>query len=58
MAAPGGCARPIKSVAAEYAYLFENQLPRGPVPPSGPSKCHNKYSQIHGLDTMDYIICP
>ncbi|KAG6715245.1 hypothetical protein I3842_05G241300 [Carya illinoinensis] len=40
---------------------FQSQLPRGPVPPSGPSPCHNKLSPFKHTDSSfpnDYIICP
>uniref|UniRef100_A0A2C9UGF2 Uncharacterized protein n=1 Tax=Manihot esculenta TaxID=3983 RepID=A0A2C9UGF2_MANES len=55
MASTAACARPLK--VAELGFLLDNRLPRGPVPPSGPSPCHNKFSQSH-TDTTDYIICP
>ncbi|CAL1415106.1 unnamed protein product [Linum trigynum] len=46
--------------------LLESRLPRGLVPPSGPSLCHHKLGpyQLHrqttsaALHTDDYIICP
>ncbi|CAL1358498.1 unnamed protein product [Linum trigynum] len=46
--------------------LLESRLPRGLVPPSGPSPCHNKLGpyQLHRQErsstvhTDDYIICP
>ncbi|KAK9115931.1 hypothetical protein Sjap_014878 [Stephania japonica] len=28
--------------------ILKNELPRGPVPPSGPSPCHNEYVSYHG----------
>uniref|UniRef100_A0A2C9U617 Uncharacterized protein n=1 Tax=Manihot esculenta TaxID=3983 RepID=A0A2C9U617_MANES len=52
----GVSARPLK--VAELSFLLENRLPRGPVPPSGSSHCHNKFSQSHTLYTADYVICP
>lgn len=47
----------------KYDALLENQLPRGPVPPSGPSPCHNKLdpfkeSKFYYTPDPDYIICP
>ncbi|KDP38044.1 hypothetical protein JCGZ_04687 [Jatropha curcas] len=52
MATIGASSRPIKGL--EFSYLFENRFPRGPVPPSGPSPCHNKFI----LNTSDYVMCP
>lgn len=44
----------------DYEKLLLNQLPRGPVPPSGPSLCHNKldpnFRKINF--SQDYILCP
>lgn len=46
----------------DYKSLFESRLPKGPVPPSGPSLCHNKFSPYkHNKDSLQddyYIICP
>ncbi|KAL8549603.1 hypothetical protein ACS0TY_008447 [Phlomoides rotata] len=44
------------------ATLLKTRLPRGPVPPSGPSPCHNKMdpfkeSKFHGFHWND-INCP
>jgi hypothetical protein len=44
-----------------FKSAFEGQLPRGPVPPSGPSPCHNKLGPLNYSDSSlpnDYIICP
>ncbi|PON78737.1 Transmembrane protein [Parasponia andersonii] len=41
--------------------LMESMLPRGPVPPSGPSPCHNKFSPLSHTQIPfpdDYIGCP
>uniref|UniRef100_A0A2P2IYZ1 Uncharacterized protein n=1 Tax=Rhizophora mucronata TaxID=61149 RepID=A0A2P2IYZ1_RHIMU len=59
MASVGRCSRPMKG--ASFDYLLENRLPRGPVPPSGPSHCHNKlgpykHSQLSYVN--DYAVCP
>lgn len=41
---------------------IQNELPRGPVPPSDPSPCHNRVKLLHeGDDTYGhghFIICP
>lgn len=48
--------------ARELKGLFETRLPRGMVPPSGPSQCHNKLRpdrQNGVLSTNDYYVsCP
>ncbi|KAH1233194.1 hypothetical protein GmHk_09G025694 [Glycine max] len=36
----GECTRDLR----DFESLFGSQLPKGPVPPSGPSSCHNKLS--------------
>ncbi|XLU76383.1 hypothetical protein S245_035436 [Arachis hypogaea] len=48
-----------------FKYTFESQLPKGPVPPSGPSACHNKlgpykYNNVEAASFPNdyYIICP
>lgn len=42
--------------------LLLNRLPRGPVPPSGPSPCHNKYEPLDENKFYNYpgsqIVCP
>lgn len=44
--------------------LFETQLPRGPVPPSGPSTCHNSFYPFNQNDSLssppppDSVLCP
>ncbi|KAL4319822.1 hypothetical protein GQ457_18G022850 [Hibiscus cannabinus] len=53
-ASVGGCIRPINKGGGgggggggkDFEQLFSSQLPRGPVPPSGPSFCYNKYTQL------------
>lgn len=43
------------------SHLLQNQLPRGPVPPSGPSPCHNKFDPFKQNKVsfhLDYVICP
>ncbi|XVF02832.1 hypothetical protein REPUB_Repub04eG0208200 [Reevesia pubescens] len=57
----GGCIRPINKGTNNFGHLFNTQLPRGPVPPSGPSPCHNKLDPYHHQKVSypnDYIICP
>nr|QRG29088.1 IDL3 [Rosa x burboniana] len=61
MASVGSCSRPLKNLKEmEIKSLMEAKLPRGPVPPSGPSRCHNKLSPTKNtqLFTQDYVICP
>ncbi|KAK4371155.1 hypothetical protein RND71_010630 [Anisodus tanguticus] len=44
-----------------YQSLLQNQLPRGLVPPSGPSPCHNKldpFNQSKFSFHLDYVMCP
>ncbi|PIN09514.1 hypothetical protein CDL12_17904 [Handroanthus impetiginosus] len=43
--------------------LLENRLPRGPVPPSGPSPCHNrldpfKEGKFYSLPPGNDVTCP
>ncbi|EXC06049.1 hypothetical protein L484_009960 [Morus notabilis] len=43
----------------DYNSLMEGMLPRGPVPPSGPSLCHNRLTPFRQKQLEDYyIICP
>lgn len=59
MASMGDCIRELKEW--DFKSTFEGQLPRGPVPPSGPSPCHNKlspYNQSEFSLPNDYVICP
>ncbi|GMN38732.1 hypothetical protein TIFTF001_007963 [Ficus carica] len=56
------CGRAMKGAERDYKSLMESMLPRGPVPPSGPSLCHNKlspyrYKQLSFPEDY-YIICP
>ena len=49
------------SKGKDYKSLMESMLPRGPVPPSGPSPCHNRLSSFRYNKLSipdDYIICP
>ncbi|KAK1437666.1 hypothetical protein QVD17_03462 [Tagetes erecta] len=44
-----------------YERLMKSRLPRGPVPPSGPSLCHNAlhlYRQSEFKSTQDQSYCP
>ncbi|KAJ6312659.1 hypothetical protein OIU77_014222 [Salix suchowensis] len=55
----GRCTRPIKD--PNFYHMLDNLLPRGPVPPSGPSPCHHSldpYSQSESSHAEDYVICP
>ncbi|XVE74715.1 hypothetical protein DITRI_Ditri12bG0039700 [Diplodiscus trichospermus] len=57
----GGCIRPINKGTKNFGHLFNTQLPRGPVPPSGPSPCHDKldpYSHQRFSYPHHYVICP
>lgn len=45
----------------KYERLLKHRLPRGPVPPSGPSLCHNAldpYKQSEIASTEDQSYCP
>nr|GEW91008.1 zinc finger, CCHC-type [Tanacetum cinerariifolium] len=45
----------------KYERLLKHRLPRGPVPPSGPSLCHNAlglYKQSEFASTEDQSYCP
>ncbi|KAI3714356.1 hypothetical protein L1987_72954 [Smallanthus sonchifolius] len=45
----------------KYERLLRNRLPRGPVPPSGPSLCHNAldlYRQSEFASSQDQSYCP
>ncbi|KAK7308728.1 hypothetical protein VNO77_42354 [Canavalia gladiata] len=58
MVSTGECIRDLR----DFKSLFESQLPKGAVPPSGPSQCHNKLSPYkHNKVSFPddyYIICP
>ncbi|KAL6295174.1 hypothetical protein ACE6H2_003316 [Prunus campanulata] len=59
MASMGNCSRVLKEV--EFKRSIQGMLPRGPVPPSGPSPCHNKLSPNRHTEQSyqeDYVICP
>ncbi|XAR72259.1 hypothetical protein NMG60_11018840 [Bertholletia excelsa] len=59
MAPKGWCGRAMKG--DDFKKLFEDKLPRGPVPPSGPSVCHNKldpYRQSQFSFSQASAICP
>ncbi|KAI6686091.1 hypothetical protein NL676_032004 [Syzygium grande] len=62
LATEGRCARIVKARnGGSWKYLWESKLMRGPVAPSGPSKCHNKLSPFHDSSfsfTADYVNCP
>ncbi|KAL8196407.1 hypothetical protein R6Q57_024702 [Mikania cordata] len=45
----------------KYERLLHSKLPRGPVPPSAPSLCHNAlhlYRQEEFLSAQDQSYCP
>ncbi|KAI5394432.1 hypothetical protein KIW84_061201 [Lathyrus oleraceus] len=46
----------------DFKSLFESRLPKGPVPPSAPSQCHNKVSPFEddkvSFPDDYYIDCP
>ncbi|KAK2996919.1 hypothetical protein RJ639_025235 [Escallonia herrerae] len=50
MASRGRCTRDLKDDGV-FKSVFQNQLPRGPVPPSMPSPCHNK---LYGQSDASY----
>ncbi|PIN25993.1 hypothetical protein CDL12_01272 [Handroanthus impetiginosus] len=61
MASTGESARIMKD--GVFQSLLENQLPRGPVPPSGPSLCHNKLNPLGENKMPNFtddngIVCP
>ncbi|KAG5532211.1 hypothetical protein RHGRI_026738 [Rhododendron griersonianum] len=63
LAPRGWCVRAMGERNREHYFkaMFENRLPRGPVPPSDPSPCHNKlgpYQQSQLSYTSDFVICP
>ncbi|KAK2981293.1 hypothetical protein RJ640_006994 [Escallonia rubra] len=49
MASTGQCTRDLKDDGV-FKSVFQNQLPRGPVPPSMPSPCHNKLDPYRQSD--------
>ncbi|KAI8022246.1 hypothetical protein LOK49_LG03G00918 [Camellia lanceoleosa] len=60
LASRGECARAIKE-SRDLKSLYENEFPREPVPPSGPSPCHNSlgpYQHNQLSNPQSYIICP
>ncbi|KAG4158893.1 hypothetical protein ERO13_D02G144950v2 [Gossypium hirsutum] len=68
-ASVGGCMRPMikgsssSSSKSSIGNLLNAKLPRGPVPPSGPSPCHEKLYPYSMRPTQlsyphDFIICP
>ena len=58
-AARVGCSRAWMMDTKELEYALEGRLPKGPVPPSGPSPCHNmKQDQQQLAHIDDYIMCP
>ncbi|KAE8710276.1 Detected protein of unknown function [Hibiscus syriacus] len=57
----GECIRPGGGGGKDLKQLFSSQLPRGQVPPSGPSFCHNKlgpYKYTQFSYGSDYVNCP
>ncbi|CAN4124946.1 unnamed protein product [Withania somnifera] len=44
----------------DYEKWLLNQLPRGLVPPSGPSPCHNRLDPAFRKFNFpqDYVLCP
>ncbi|KAL3751265.1 hypothetical protein ACJRO7_012135 [Eucalyptus globulus] len=63
VATEGRCARigKARNGGGSWKYLWESKLSRGPVPPSGPSKCHHKLSPFRGSSassTAGYVNCP
>lgn len=52
----------MKVKAMGFYSAIPNELPRGPVPPSDPSPCHNRVKLMHeGEDTYGsghFVICP
>ncbi|KAH6765328.1 hypothetical protein C2S51_016577 [Perilla frutescens var. frutescens] len=58
MAVMGESSRVMKS-SRVFENLLENRLPRGPVPPSGPSRCHNKLDpSAYEVATQEDSVCP
>ncbi|KAL1553646.1 hypothetical protein AAHA92_14296 [Salvia divinorum] len=59
MAVTGESTRLVKS-SSVFNNLLGNRLPRGPVPPSGPSFCHNKMdpSSYNGAKFQQDVSCP
>ncbi|KAJ7943018.1 Transmembrane protein [Quillaja saponaria] len=60
MVSTGECIR-ARATRDYFKRTLDSQLPRGPVPPSGPSPCHNKISSFHNKEfsfTYDYVMCP
>ncbi|KAJ7954216.1 Transmembrane protein [Quillaja saponaria] len=58
MVSTGEC---IRGTREFFKGTLDSQLPRGPVPPSGPSLCHNKLSPFDRKElsfTNDYSMCP
>ncbi|KAK4430294.1 hypothetical protein Salat_1330100 [Sesamum alatum] len=62
MGSVGESTRTMKSRV--YASLIEQRLPRGPVPPSAPSFCHNRLNPLSESNLFNFppphhdIICP
>jgi len=55
----GECMRDLR----DFKSTFESQLAKGPVPPSGPSQCHNNLSPYKDnkssfQDEDYYVVCP
>ncbi|KAM0961205.1 hypothetical protein ACFX2A_020981 [Malus domestica] len=63
MTSTGSCSRVLKEVEAdEFKRSIQGMLPRGLMPPSGPSPCHNKLSPFRDTELSynhdDYVMCP
>uniref|UniRef100_A0A175YHK4 Uncharacterized protein n=2 Tax=Daucus carota subsp. sativus TaxID=79200 RepID=A0A175YHK4_DAUCS len=59
--APEGDSMKVKSM--EFFGSIQSELPRGPVPPSDPSPCHNRVKLMHEGSMESYgqahfIMCP
>lgn len=59
MASRGWCGRTMSGRVFDGAASIQSMLPKGPVPPSGPSPCHNKVRSSHESEIShpDDVIC-
>lgn len=53
----------MKVKSMEFVGTIQSELPRGPVPPSDPSPCHNRVKLMHegsmeSYDQAHFIMCP
>lgn len=55
-----GESRRLTMKSRAFESLLQNRLPRGPVPPSAPSFCHNKLDPSTYVDTkfQQQVVCP